>query len=111
MGGIRPEPGETVLPTPGSAERIVAVVRAAGLTRIDYLLITHYHVDHIGGAVELMSLLPVGTVIDHGPNREQPAQNASPRALAAAPATHYPKYLRQWASARIVCCARRYSVD
>jgi len=93
MGGIRPEPGETLPPTPSSAERIVAVVRAAGLTRIDYLLITHYHVDHIGGAVELMSLLPVGTVIDHGPNREQPAQNASPRALAAAPATHYPKYL------------------
>jgi beta-lactamase superfamily II metal-dependent hydrolase len=68
-------------------------VRAAGLTRIDYLLITHYHVDHIGGAVELLSRFPVGTVIDHGPNREQPAENANPRAAAAAPATNYLRYL------------------
>jgi beta-lactamase superfamily II metal-dependent hydrolase len=93
MGGIRAAPGETAPATPSSAERIVAVVRAAGLTRIDYLLITHYHIDHVGGAVELLSRFPVGTVIDHGPNREQPAENASARAAAAAPATNYPKYL------------------
>jgi beta-lactamase superfamily II metal-dependent hydrolase len=63
------------------------------LTRIDYLLVSHYHVDHVGGAVELMSLLPVGTVIDHGPNREALAPNADPKFLAMAPATLYPKYL------------------
>jgi len=78
---------------PNSAERIAAAVKAVGLARIDYLLVTHYHVDHVGGAVELMSLVPVGTVIDHGPNREALAPNANPKFLAMAPATLYPKYL------------------
>jgi competence protein ComEC len=93
MGGVRLAPGETAPATPSSAERIAAAVKAAGLTRIDDLLITHYHVDHVGGAVELMSLVPVGTLIDHGPNREQIPEGANPRAIAAAPATTYPKYL------------------
>ena len=31
------------------ANRIVAAARAAGVSRIDYLLITHFHVDHDGG--------------------------------------------------------------
>src|SRR3954447_18752320 len=93
MGGVKPEPGETLPPTPSSAQRIAAAVKAAGLKGIDYLLVTHYHVDHVGGAVELMSLVPVGTVLDHGPNREELAQNANPRFLATAPATLYPKYL------------------
>ena len=30
-------------------ERIMAAVNDAGLKQIDYLLSTHYHVDHIGG--------------------------------------------------------------
>jgi len=76
-----------------SAERIAAAVEDAGLKGIDYLLLTHYHLDHVGGAVELMSLVPVGTVLDHGPNREEPAPNADPKSLARAPATLYPKYL------------------
>src|SRR4051794_10571535 len=46
MGGVRPEPGETLPATPSSAQRIAAAVKAAGLTRIDYLLVTHYHADH-----------------------------------------------------------------
>jgi beta-lactamase superfamily II metal-dependent hydrolase len=93
MGGVKPEPGETLPPTPSSAERIAAAVEAAGLKGIDYLLVTHYHVDHVGGAVELMSLVPVGTVLDHGPNREELAPNANPKFLAMAPAMLYPKYL------------------
>src|SRR5580658_10141611 len=31
------------------ADRIVAAAKSAGLTKIDYVLITHYHVDHAGG--------------------------------------------------------------
>jgi beta-lactamase superfamily II metal-dependent hydrolase len=93
MGGIPAAPGETAPAIPSSAERIATAVKAAGLARIDYLLITHYHADHVGGAVELMSLVNVGTVIDHGPNREQMAEGASLRAIAAAPPTTYAKYL------------------
>src|SRR3569833_1780959 len=93
VGGVKPEPGENLPPTPSSAQRIAAAVKAAGLKGIDYLLVTHYHLDHVGGAVELMSLLPVGSVLDHGPNREEPPANADPKTLARAPATLYPKYL------------------
>jgi beta-lactamase superfamily II metal-dependent hydrolase len=42
--------------------RIVAAVKAAGLTKIDYLLITHWHGDHFGGSAELAELIPIGTI-------------------------------------------------
>lgn len=46
-------------------QRIMTAVRAAGLTRIDYLLLTHFHADHDGGVAELAQLIPIGTFIDH----------------------------------------------
>src|SRR5262245_10869300 len=46
--------------------RIVAAVREAGLDHIDYLLITHFHPDHVGGVPELASLIPIRTFIDYG---------------------------------------------
>jgi beta-lactamase superfamily II metal-dependent hydrolase len=38
----------------------------AHLKKIDSLLITHYHGDHIGGAPELSTLIPIGRYLDHG---------------------------------------------
>ena len=52
------------------ADRIVAIAKRAGLGRIDYVLLTHYHDDHVGGVSQLVARIPVGTFIDHGPNRE-----------------------------------------
>lgn len=52
------------------ADRIVAALHDAGLKKIDYLLITHYHVDHVGGVPNLVARVPVGEFLDHGPNRE-----------------------------------------
>lgn len=55
------------------AERIAAAVKDAGLKKIDYVLITHYHEDHVGGVPQLLEKVPVGAFIDHGPNREEGA--------------------------------------
>jgi competence protein ComEC len=52
------------------ADRILAAAKSAGLTKIDYVLITHFHEDHVGGLPQLASRLPIGTFIDHGENRE-----------------------------------------
>ncbi|HLI04931.1 MAG TPA: MBL fold metallo-hydrolase [Terracidiphilus sp.] len=52
------------------AERIQAAMKDAGITRIDRLLITHYHADHVGGVPNLVERVPVGEFLDHGPNRE-----------------------------------------
>src|SRR5688572_16739130 len=42
--------------------RIVAAAKAAGLTKIDYVLITHWHGDHFGGAAEVAKQVPFGTI-------------------------------------------------
>jgi competence protein ComEC len=48
------------------ADRIVAAAKSAGVSKIDYLLITHFHVDHAGGVPQLAAKIPIGTFIDHG---------------------------------------------
>jgi competence protein ComEC len=52
------------------AVRIAAAAKSAGVKKIDYVLITHFHYDHVGGVPQLVEHIPVGTFIDHGPNRE-----------------------------------------
>ncbi len=63
------------------SDRIVAAAKLAGVKQIDYLLMTHYHLDHVGGIPELAAKIPVVTYIDHGPNTET---NAGARKLSAA---------------------------
>ncbi len=52
------------------ADRIVAAAKNAGIAKIDYVLITHFHEDHVGGVPQLVERIPVGTFLDHGDNRE-----------------------------------------
>jgi len=47
-------------------KRILAAARDAGVKQLDYLLITHFHRDHAGGAPEVVRNLPVGTFVDYG---------------------------------------------
>jgi len=48
------------------ADRIAAAAADAGVKRIDYLVVTHYHGDHMGGVPQLAHKMPVGTFVDHG---------------------------------------------
>jgi competence protein ComEC len=63
---------------PGSggrdSARIAAAAKLAGVERIDYLLMTHYHLDHVGGVPELAARVSVVAFVDHGPNTETDAQ-------------------------------------
>ena len=52
------------------ADRIAAAAKKAGLSKIDYVMITHYHRDHVGGVEQLAAKIPVGTFVDHGKNTE-----------------------------------------
>jgi competence protein ComEC len=64
---------DTGWPTPDArdAKRIQAVMHDAGITRLDHVFITHFHVDHVGGVPNLVaSGVPIGEFLDHGPNRE-----------------------------------------
>ncbi len=72
--------GQTMLVDTGNLEpkgrdpgRIAAVAKRAGVDHIDYLLITHYHSDHVGGVPELAKLLPITNFVDHGPEVEKDA--------------------------------------
>jgi competence protein ComEC len=46
--------------------RILAAAREARVDHIDYLLITHFHPDHIGGVSELAGLIPIRAFMDYG---------------------------------------------
>ena len=52
------------------ADRILAAAKDAGIKKIDYVAITHFHTDHVGGVPQLAAKIPIGTFIDHGDNRE-----------------------------------------
>src|SRR5262245_9686620 len=65
--------GETMLVDTGyagnnnrDADRIAAAAKTAGVTRIDHLVVTHYHGDHAGGVPQLAAKMPIGRIYDHG---------------------------------------------
>ncbi|HZU26471.1 MAG TPA: MBL fold metallo-hydrolase [Bryobacteraceae bacterium] len=66
------------------ADRIAAAAKKVHIKKLDYVLITHYHRDHVGGAPQLIDRIPIETFIDHGPNTEQ----------AREPKEDYADYLR-----------------
>jgi beta-lactamase superfamily II metal-dependent hydrolase len=68
--------GETLLVdtgNPGERDlaRILEVLKAAGVTRLDHLLTTHYHGDHYGSLLELAKQVPIVRFYDHGENIEK----------------------------------------
>ena len=69
--------GESMLVDAGSkgnggrdVERVLSVLKQAGVSKIDYLVVTHYHNDHYGAVPELARRVPVANFVDHGPSVE-----------------------------------------
>jgi competence protein ComEC len=67
--------GESMLfdagwPTAGnreaSTERIVAALKGAGLKQLDYLVISHFDMDHLGDVPALAARFPIKRIMDHG---------------------------------------------
>jgi competence protein ComEC len=70
--------GESLLVDAGSAGerdagRIVDTAKKAGLTQIDYLLVTHYDGDHVGGVKDVSDRIPVKNFVDYGTRLKPPA--------------------------------------
>src|ERR1039457_2487517 len=47
--------------------RIVEACQAAGVKKLDIMVITHYDLDHVNNAPSVVSKIPVDLFIDHGP--------------------------------------------
>jgi beta-lactamase superfamily II metal-dependent hydrolase len=63
--------GQAILIDTGSpggrdTDRIMEAINAAGVKKIDIMLSTHYHVDHVGGLQELVKRIPIDHFYDHG---------------------------------------------
>jgi len=63
--------GQAILIDTGSpggrdTDRIMEAIDAAGVKKIDIMLSTHYHVDHVGGLQELVKRIPIDHFYDHG---------------------------------------------
>jgi beta-lactamase superfamily II metal-dependent hydrolase len=88
-GGFTATPGDPAKARhPG---RILAAMRDAGVQRIDYLMVTHFHRDHIGGIPEIAQLVPVGTFVDHG--SAYPAEQRTKAGTDALDVAAYDAYL------------------
>jgi len=75
QGGFAALPGDPQKAR--DANRILAAARAAGVKQIDYLLITHYHADHVGAVPELAQLIPIRAFVDHAPPTPQAEQQVA----------------------------------
>ena len=72
--------GESMLIDTGSpgnndrnVNRIVEACKAAGVTKIDYMVVSHYDGDHVGNVPALVQRIPAVTFVDHGENVQENA--------------------------------------
>src|SRR6186713_3075431 len=67
--------GQTLLVDAGNAgerdlNRILEVLKLAGVKQIDHFWLTHYHGDHYGSLIDIAKQVPIKHLYDHGPSIE-----------------------------------------
>ncbi len=67
------------------AERIQAAMKESGVERIDTLVVTHYHGDHVGGVAALADKVPIRRVLDPGPFADELSGNRGAGFIAYLP--------------------------
>lgn len=67
---------------------VVPYLRARGVARVDLLVLTHPHADHVGGLSELAAALPIGRVWWTGDRRDAPAALLAPLAGLSTEVVH-----------------------
>jgi beta-lactamase superfamily II metal-dependent hydrolase len=63
--------GQTMIIDAGGgrdAGRVVEACKALGVKKIDYMVVSHYDGDHVGGVPALAAQVPIVTFVDHGAN-------------------------------------------
>src|ERR1043166_4478196 len=81
--------GKSVLIDAGDAGKgkvILDALKRYKIEQLDYLVATHPHPDHIGGADEVINGIKVATVIDNGVDLSTPAPSPTPLKKGAKPA-------------------------
>ena len=78
-------------PDDRDAKRIREAARVAGLQKIDFLLTTHFHSDHVGGAPALARMIPIEHFFDHGDSIE----------------TQNPRDAKRWEDYRALAAGKR----
>jgi beta-lactamase superfamily II metal-dependent hydrolase len=74
---------------PARIHRVATEV--AGLKQIDHLVVTHFHIDHFGGAAELAALMPTRHVWDNGlPDADPDGNRQSTWPLTSKPYRNLP---------------------
>ena len=67
--------GQTLLVDAGNSgerdlNRILEVLKVAGVKQIDHFWLTHYHGDHYGSLIDIAKQVPIKHLYDHGPSIE-----------------------------------------
>jgi beta-lactamase superfamily II metal-dependent hydrolase len=67
--------GQTLLVDAGNAgerdlNRILEVLKLAGVKQLDHFWLTHYHGDHYGSLLDIAKQFPIKHLYDHGPSIE-----------------------------------------
>lgn len=62
---------DTGFPGERDGERVLRVLREQiAASAIDYLIVTHYHLDHVGNVPYIAARVPIKTFVDHGASVE-----------------------------------------